>query len=72
MSGGHPHARRESGETDGGFDWFAVLDVAVWAAVAVIAVVGIEWLIGHVIRESLASGAGKYLKKQSQQEKPAT
>lgn len=71
---GHSHGPRgksAGGPDDGGeFDWFAVLDVAVWAAVAVIAFVGIEWLIGRVIRENMAAGASKYL-KQHAQTKPA-
>lgn len=66
---GHTHRRAPSagGPDDGaGFDWFKVLDVAVWVSVAVIAVMGIEWLIGRVIRESLAAGAQRYLSKRAE------
>lgn len=71
MSGGsdrsHSHSRAKpaGGPNDGGFDWFNVLDVAVWASVAVIAVIGIEWLAGRVLRERIAAGAEKYIHKQA-------
>lgn len=68
---GHQHGRRKpatGGPDDGaGFDWFAMLDVAVWAAVAVIGVLALEWLIGKVIRDNIAAGATKYLKKQAEE-----
>lgn len=67
-SHGHTHrSKREAGGPDdgAGVDWFRVLDIAVWVSVAVIAVMGAEWLIGRVIRESLASGASRYLKKET-------
>lgn len=75
MSGNnHDHGRRQEkpkGDDSQGFDWFAIMDVAIWAAVAIITVVGIEWLVGHVIRESLAAGASKHLKRQVELGKPA-
>lgn len=56
----HPHG----GPDDGGFDWFKVLDIAVWTAVFIIAVLGFEWLVGKVIRERIAAGAAKHLASQ--------
>jgi hypothetical protein len=61
---GHTHAKKVGGPDDGaGPDWFRVLDVVIWVSVAAIAVMGIEWLIGRAIRESIAASASRYLKK---------
>jgi hypothetical protein len=61
----HSHTKAKAGGPDDGAgpDWFRVLDVVIWVSVAAIAVMGIEWLIGRAIRESIASGASRYLKK---------
>lgn len=42
-------------------DWFKVLDVAVWVAVAVIGAIALEWFVGFVVRERIARGANRYL-----------
>lgn len=67
MGAGHDHKprRREAGGPDdgAGFDWFGVVDIAVWAAVVVLGVVAIEWMIGRAIRESISDGATRYLAK---------
>lgn len=58
--------RPAGGPDDGageGFDWFRVLDIAVWTAVVVIAALAIEWLIGYVVRERISRGADKYLSR---------
>jgi hypothetical protein len=68
--GDHQHTPRKAagGPNDGGgLDWFAAFDVAVWAAVAVIGILALEWLIGKVVRDSIANGAAKYLKKQAEE-----
>jgi len=66
MAGEHQHGT-PPGASDGadqlGFDWWRALDLAVWAAVAVIAVLGIEWLVGTVVRERIAAGANRLLVK---------
>lgn len=46
-------------------DWFAVLDIVVWVAVAVIVGLAAEWLVGYFVREKIARGADRYLAKQS-------
>ena len=71
---GHSHtsSRRKpvGGPADGSLDWFAALDIAVWVSVAVIAVLALEWFIGKLVRENIAAGASRYLKKQT--EEPAS
>lgn len=51
------------GEHEHAFDWFKLLDILVWCAVALIAAVALEWMIGYVVREKLARGADRYLAK---------
>lgn len=59
---GHDH--KHGGPDDGADEaWFRVLDIAVWVSVAVITVLAAEWLIGHYVRESIANGAARHLKK---------
>jgi hypothetical protein len=41
--------------------WWRAADAVVWAAVVVIAAIGIEWCVGVVARERLARGASRYL-----------
>jgi hypothetical protein len=53
----HDHADK------GGVDVFALLDIAIWCAVAVVAIVGLDMLFGKIIRERLASGASRYLQR---------
>jgi hypothetical protein len=53
---GHTHE-------DGGFDFWPALDMAVWVSVGIIAALVIEWVAGRVIRERLASQAGRYLQR---------
>jgi len=62
MSGdSHVH----QGVTDSGeyAHWFRILDVLVWLSVAVIFAIGIEWMVGYVVREKIARGADRYLAK---------
>lgn len=61
-AGGHTHAHEHDG--DNSFDWFGALDIAVWAAVAVLVALGVEWLIGYLVRERIARGADKFLATQ--------
>jgi hypothetical protein len=49
----------------GGVDWFAVLDTVVWLAVGVVLIIGAEMLVGKVVRERIAAGAEKYLRRTS-------
>jgi hypothetical protein len=58
VSAGHAH----DDDQGASFDWFQVLDVFVWVAVALIAGLAAEWLIGWLIREKMAAGASKFLK----------
>lgn len=63
---GKAHSHPKGGPDDGavtGIDWFKVLDVAVWVCVGVIAIMGVEWLVGKVIRESVTAGANRILQK---------
>jgi hypothetical protein len=43
------------------FDWFRALDLAVWAAVIVIAALGVEWAFGTVLRERVTAQATRIL-----------
>ena len=38
-----------------------VIDIAVWCSVALIAIIALEWLTGRVVRERIASQAGRFL-----------
>lgn len=42
-------------------NWWKILDILVWVAVGVIAVIGAEWLIGYLVRERITQGANRYL-----------
>jgi hypothetical protein len=58
------HTPPAGGADDGaGADWFHVLDVAVWVAVGVIAVIAAEWFVGYLVREKISRGAGRYLQR---------
>jgi len=62
----HSHRKPAGGPDDGaGLDWFKMLDVAVWVAVGFIAIMGVEWLVGRVLRESVTAGANRILQKAS-------
>jgi hypothetical protein len=39
------------------------MDILVWVGVAAIVVIGAEWFFGKIIRESIAAGASRYLRK---------
>ncbi len=41
--------------------WFRGLDIVVWVAVAVIAILALEWLGGYLVRERLARSFRQYL-----------
>lgn len=41
------------------------LDIVVWVTVALIAALATEWLFGKLVRESIASGASKYLRART-------
>jgi len=65
-SGDHEHP-------DGGVDWWTVLDITVWVAVVIIAGLGLEWLVGYLVRERIARGAGRFLAaRQATTEPPST
>jgi hypothetical protein len=68
----HSHGRKAAGGPDDGAgpDWYRVMDVLVWVGVAAVAVIGIEWLFGKMVRESIASGASRYLKKHADANTP--
>lgn len=51
------------GPDDGEIDWFKWLDIAVWIAVTIIVILAVEWLAGHIIRETIARGAQRHLAK---------
>lgn len=59
---GEGHSHEHDG--DNSFDWFGAFDIAVWAAVAVLVALGVEWLIGYLVRERIARGADKFLAAQ--------
>lgn len=61
---GHRHGREDQaagGPDDGAFNWFKVLDILVWVAVALIVALAAEWFTGLVVREKIARGADKML-----------
>lgn len=43
-----------------GADWMSYVDVAVWVAIAVVVILGAEYLFGFVVRERLAAQATKW------------
>jgi len=53
------HAHEDQAPT--GFDWFRVLDIAIWISVALIAVIAAEQFVGYLVRERIARGADKLL-----------
>lgn len=61
MSAGHSHEPAGGPDDGGGFDWWRAADYAIWAAVGVVAIIGIEWLVGYVIREKISRGADRFL-----------
>lgn len=40
------------------------VDLAVWVAVALVVVFATEWLVGRMARESVSTGAMKFLRQQ--------
>jgi hypothetical protein len=66
-------ARPPGGARDGaGFDWTRVADGAVWVAVGVIAILGIEWFIGFLAREKMTRAADRILAGTGKAGKPET
>jgi hypothetical protein len=66
MSGRRASGGDQGDEHDHGpVDWFQVLDVAVWVAVAVVLAIGADLLFGKIMRERLARGASRYLAKMT-------
>ena len=65
MTREHSHAPAAGGANDGadtvGFDWWRALDLSVWAAVIVIAALGLEWAIGKLVRERVTAQATRIL-----------
>jgi hypothetical protein len=62
------HDEKAAGGADDGaptVDWWQVLDIAVWVAVALIVAIAAEWLIGSLVRERIARGAQRYLRKEA-------
>lgn len=66
------HRKPAGGPNDGAgeFDWFKVLDYAVWGAVGLLVILAVEWLAGKVTRESLARGASRHLAKVTTEAAP--
>lgn len=52
-------------------DWFKILDVFVWSAVAIIVALGLEWLVGKIVRERIAAGADRYRARVTAAQGPA-
>lgn len=46
--------------------WFRGLDIIVWAAVAVIVILALEWLGGYLVRERIARSATQYLARMDE------
>ena len=57
---GHDHT---GGPDDGAFDWFRILDMLVWVAVAAIVIMSVEYLLGWMARERIARQAQRFLVK---------
>lgn len=62
---GHDH-----GHQGDGFDWWKVLDAAVWVAVGLLVVTIVEMLVGRTLREKVAGAklvqqASQFLAEQS-------
>lgn len=54
MAGDHTHDQGHAVPT-----WWRGFDIVVWAAVAVIVCLGVEWLYGWILRERLTLAAEK-------------
>lgn len=50
--------------SDHSHDAPAWVDVAVWAAVALVVVLAVEWFAGRLARESVSAGASRFLRQQ--------
>jgi hypothetical protein len=55
--------RQDQDHEHGGVDWWVIADALVWTAVVVVAVLALEWLGGVLVRERIARGAEKLLKR---------
>lgn len=53
-----------------GFDWFALLDILVWASIVVLVALAAEWAYGAVMRERISRGASRYLAKAAAEPTP--
>jgi hypothetical protein len=62
-----PSDKPAGGPDDGAavVDWWKIADIAVWVAVAVVAALAVEWLMGAVVRENIATGFRRYLARES-------
>lgn len=74
MSAQQP-ARRRPAATDHGHDhkpvnWFAGLDALVWACIALLVVLAVEYLVGHFVREKLAREADAFRAKVNARRNP--
>jgi hypothetical protein len=60
-------APHEHGDEDQGvaFNWFGVLDALVWASVALIVILGVEYFAGLFVRERISRGAARHLAQQA-------
>ena len=63
MSRAAGHQDSGEGERGDAFDWFRVLDIAVWVAVTVVVVIGLEMLVGRFVRERIARDATRYIER---------
>jgi len=66
MGRDHIHPTQPTGGAEDGservaFDWFRALDLGVWAAVIVIAALGLEWVMGKFVRERVTAQATRIL-----------
>ena len=63
---GHTH---EHDDQDHVAAWFRGLDMVVWAAVATIVILALEWLGGFLVRQRLARSFRQYLDRVDQMRK---
>lgn len=45
--------------------FWEALDIVVWVTVGLLFILAIEWFVGRMVRERIASGATKFLRQQA-------
>ncbi len=67
MSAAAPDHEHDDDQGDGhSFDWWTIADALVWASVVIVFVLGAEYLAGALVREQLARGATKLLRRHAE------